>query len=393
MKRAALVVALLSSLALASPAPACPVYQPDPSEVIENPRFESANGRFTLVARRFPEISDFGSTTAGELYGLTDEPAPEELEDDAWYFLPDDYAPYQPEDPLERLRAETSSEESLDDEELPPIAVALYRNLESGVHFQVAQFTLDETSVPTHLAVSDDGNFVVTWAPPEPFITTTDSGPYFEPGVAIYDVSRGTPHRIDYPEVFTADDIAWLGRARIDAWSWQLREHPNTGRTALHMIFPPPAQWMLPVELDIDLETERLLQPKSDYYPTLGEVVVSAAPRERKPAGIGCESGALVPTIDSQTLLDRAKYSPVPKYTEVAFRAGVQGKVILEIVADEDGRVVCARTVKDLPFGLGEAAKTAITEWWFEPLVVDGKRVRFDGLVAVDFRFNGPGQR
>jgi hypothetical protein len=389
MKRAAVALAFAVLLGLASPAPGCSVSSLEPGDVIENPRFDSANGSFTLVARQYPAIPDFGTMTAGELFGLTDDAVSPESDFEAEFLFPEDYMPYMPEDPLERL-GPAPWETPPSDDELPPVEVALYRNLEGGTHALVSEFTLDERFTPRFLAVADDGDFVVTWEPPAPFIMTTGGGPWFKPRIAIYDAADGELRSVEYPALLTADDLVWLGWATVHAESWQLREHPNTGTTVLHATFPSAAPHTDPVELDVDLATGRLLQPAADYYPPLGEVVVSAASPERKPAGIGCASGALVPTVGSQELLDRAKFSPAPLFTEVAFRAGVKGKVILEVVVDEEGRAICARTVKDLPFGLGEAAKKGIADWWFEPLVVDGTPTKYSGLVEVEFRLNRP---
>lgn len=392
MRRAVLALAFASSLGLTSSAPACSVIAWEPGDVIENPVFTSANGRFVLVARLYPGIPDFGTMTAGELFGLTDESSPEPL-DELEYLLPDGYAPYIPEDPRDRLGpAPWSEPEPEEDEKLPPLEVAIYRILEGGARVPVAGLTLESPFVPRFLAVSDDGRRLVVWEPPAAAITTSGGGPWFKPGIAIHDLARNSMRRVEYGDILTADDIAWLGWARIDAGQWGLREHPNTGATALHLVLPAAHGWSQPVELDIDLETGRLLQSSADYYPPLGEVVVSATSHDRRPSGLGCASSAPVRTIDSQELIERAKFSPAPRFTEVAFRAGVQGKVVLDVVVGEEGGVVCARVVKGLPFGLDEAARSGLAQWWFEPLVVDGKAVRFSGLVDVEFRINRPGK-
>lgn len=56
-----------------------------------------------------------------------------------------------------------------------------------------------------------------------------------------------------------------------------------------------------------------------------------------------------------------------PVYTEEASRARIQGIVILEIVIEADGRVSGGKVLKPLPFGLTEAAISAVRTWKYKP--------------------------
>lgn len=49
------------------------VWYPGPDDIVENPRSVSANGRFCVVVRQFPNVADFGRMRAGEL-ALPDRP-------------------------------------------------------------------------------------------------------------------------------------------------------------------------------------------------------------------------------------------------------------------------------------------------------------------------------
>ncbi|MBI2213023.1 MAG: energy transducer TonB [Acidobacteria bacterium] len=241
--------------------------------------------------------------------------------------------------------------------------------------------------------MSDDGRFVVTWVPPSPHITSTGGGSPEDPGIVIYEAARGSRERVEYTTLLTADDIAWLKWATIDTDAWQLRTHPNTGRPALYLLLPSATNWSLPIELDVDIESRRPLQPAADYYPTLGDVRVSAASSSYAHQGKGCGSNVVVPAVSSQELLDRVKFAPTPTYPEVAFRARVSGAVVIEVVVGEDGQVLCTRVIKGLPFGLSESGAKALEKWWFAPLEVDGKPAQFAGLVQIEFKHNGPDRR
>jgi len=64
---------------------------------------------------------------------------------------------------------------------------------------------------------------------------------------------------------------------------------------------------------------------------------------------------------------------PTPAYTDAARAAGVSGKVRVEITVDEQGRVVSARIIQGLGYGLDEAALAAARAMTFEPGVRCGR--------------------
>ena len=77
--------------------------------------------------------------------------------------------------------------------------------------------------------------------------------------------------------------------------------------------------------------------------------------------------------------------APPPIYTEAARRAGVEGVVVLQAILDEEGRVTNVRIVKDLPFGLGDAAARAVREWRFTPATLNGKAISVYYNLTVNF--------
>ncbi len=78
-----------------------------------------------------------------------------------------------------------------------------------------------------------------------------------------------------------------------------------------------------------------------------------------------------------------------PQYTGEARFNRVAGIVIIEAHIDDLGRVVETKILKNLPFGLGEAAADAVRLWTFEPATVEGRPVSVLFNVTVNFRPDG----
>ena len=77
--------------------------------------------------------------------------------------------------------------------------------------------------------------------------------------------------------------------------------------------------------------------------------------------------------------------APQPIYPEIARRAHIQGVVLLNTILDQTGRVTDVKVVKDLPFGLGEAAATAVERWRYRPATLNGNPVAVYLQVTVTF--------
>lgn len=74
-----------------------------------------------------------------------------------------------------------------------------------------------------------------------------------------------------------------------------------------------------------------------------------------------------------------------PLYTEAARRTGTQGVVIVEATIDRTGRVLEARVLRGLPFGLSESALSAVESWRFEPSTLNGRPINVRYRVVVNF--------
>jgi len=96
-------------------------------------------------------------------------------------------------------------------------------------------------------------------------------------------------------------------------------------------------------------------------------------PVTREPLRIGGD-------VKAPALVERV----APEYPLLAARARIQGVVILEAVVDRQGRVEDVRVLRSIPL-LDEAAVTAVQQWRYSPLLLNGKPERFVLTVTVSF--------
>ena len=80
-----------------------------------------------------------------------------------------------------------------------------------------------------------------------------------------------------------------------------------------------------------------------------------------------------------------------PEYPPIALQAGVEGKVILQIVIDEEGNVIQADVILAQPAGIFEdAAVKAIMQWKFKPAKQRDKSIKVCLAWSVEFRLPPP---
>ena len=73
-----------------------------------------------------------------------------------------------------------------------------------------------------------------------------------------------------------------------------------------------------------------------------------------------------------------------PVYPEIARQSRLEGEVILEIMIDVAGRVRDAKVIRSIPL-LDRAAFDALSQWTYEPVIIDGKPVPVIFTVSVNF--------
>jgi len=76
----------------------------------------------------------------------------------------------------------------------------------------------------------------------------------------------------------------------------------------------------------------------------------------------------------------------LPRYPGAARRAGVQGPVVVRGIVRKDGAIDDVEVIKDLPYGLGDAAREAVSRWRFRPATYRGEPIDVYYTVTVNFR-------
>jgi TonB family protein len=76
----------------------------------------------------------------------------------------------------------------------------------------------------------------------------------------------------------------------------------------------------------------------------------------------------------------------VPRYPMMARRAAIQGPVVVRGIVRRDGTIDNVEVIKDLPYGLGEAARDAVSQWHFRPATYRGDPIDVYYTVTVNFR-------
>jgi len=80
----------------------------------------------------------------------------------------------------------------------------------------------------------------------------------------------------------------------------------------------------------------------------------------------------------------KAISKPAPPYPAIARAAGAQGTVTVQIVVDEEGRVISAQAVSGHPL-LQSAAVEAAREARFSPTLLSGQPVKVSGVITYNF--------
>jgi TonB family protein len=76
----------------------------------------------------------------------------------------------------------------------------------------------------------------------------------------------------------------------------------------------------------------------------------------------------------------------IPRYPPAARRAGIGGAVVVRGIVRRDGTIDNVEIIKDLPQGLGEEARRAVSRWRFRPATYRGEPIDVYYTVTVNFR-------
>jgi protein TonB len=80
-----------------------------------------------------------------------------------------------------------------------------------------------------------------------------------------------------------------------------------------------------------------------------------------------------------------------PVYPAVATQGRISGMVILEARVDVNGHVATAKVLRGHPL-FDEAAVTAVTQWRYKPLLLNGQPTEFILTVTIFFNVSSPVQ-
>lgn len=76
----------------------------------------------------------------------------------------------------------------------------------------------------------------------------------------------------------------------------------------------------------------------------------------------------------------------MPRYPPSARRRGIGGAVVVRGIVRRDGTIDNVEIIKDLPEGLGEEARRAVSRWRFRPATYRGEPIDVYYTVTVNFR-------
>ena len=133
--------------------------------------------------------------------------------------------------------------------------------------------------------------------------------------------------------------------------------------------------------------TEPTAATQTSEPPPIAETAFTPAPipepvpePQREPAG---GVYAAVPAGGTQPEeLDRV----IPRYPSQARRANAEGAVVVRGIVRRDGTIDNVEIIKDLPYGLGESARQAVSRWRFRPATFRGEAIDVYYTVTVNFR-------
>ena len=76
----------------------------------------------------------------------------------------------------------------------------------------------------------------------------------------------------------------------------------------------------------------------------------------------------------------------IPRYPAAARRANIQGSAVVRGIVRRDGSIDNVEVIQDLPQGLGEEARRAVSRWRFRPATYRGEPIDVYYTVTVNFR-------
>ena len=171
-----------------------------------------------------------------------------------------------------------------------------------------------------------------------------------------YAIDRG--NEIAYADV-DAIDLSSSGTRQLDVHTSSTE--PSATESAEPPLVPETAEQQPMTEPPVEvppIETPQAMEPATGVY--------AAVP----PGGTQPEE------------LDRV----IPRYPAAARRASIEGPVVVRGIVRRDGTIDNVEIIKDLPWGLGDEARHAVSRWRFRPATFRGEPIDVYYTVTVNFR-------
>jgi periplasmic protein TonB len=149
----------------------------------------------------------------------------------------------------------------------------------------------------------------------------------------------------------------------------------NSHRTSQSRAYPLPA---------MDTLQSLAMGPTDGSGAVLGGILGDTAPRLVAP--ILPDSFRTV-RVGGEVERSRPLYKLTLRYPELAKAARITGRVVIQAVIDETGKVIDVRLVSG-PVLLSTAVIAAVSKERFEPMLLNGEPTRCDLLVQVSFRLD-----
>jgi protein TonB len=129
------------------------------------------------------------------------------------------------------------------------------------------------------------------------------------------------------------------------------------------------------------------LPPQTASAPeSVPEPAAEAPVMPRPEAPVAASNGGVYPAVPPGGSQPEELERVVPRYPPLARRANVAGSVVIRGIVRRDGTIDDVEIIKDLPYGLGDAARDAVSRWRFRPAMVRGEPIDVYYTVTVNFR-------
>ena len=218
-------------------------------------------------------------------------------------------------------------------------------------------------------------------------LSKSDVGPFTVSGVDVQSIDLGskglTIHGARVGLVFRGDEIQRLGLERSIVV--QIAPSPNGEYgSSLDAIFTSNLAAFIPSLPDYwqSYGTKHLLHPIVD---------VAASEDKDGPPLPGEEPAPTIPApgtrkIGGAVSPPRVLHAPAPQFDREARAVKISGNVLVYLQVDTAGLPTNIRLLRPLGFGLDEKAVEAVSQYKFQPAMLNGSPVRVEMNVEVNFQ-------